>query len=550
MSQAATRHSKRPNVLFILADDLGQGDVSCFNPNAGWKTSHMDRLADQGMRFYDSHATSALCTPSRHGFLTGRYNWRSRLKRLVLPGDAESLIEKDRLTLAQFLTERGYSTAVVGKWHLGLDWQLLEDGDDLEAYGVSAQEHPIPETRFGRAGNFAADQQWEVEGADIDYSKPITFGPNQLGFDYSFITAASHDQPPFVYIENGHALDVPTKFGGDYWELDRASPSQWTQIQKGPMAKDFDVTSLAQDFQDKTLEVLEGMLAGEDPWFLYVPSHLVHGPIIPNEPWQGRSGFGPYGDFVLQFDDYVGQLVEAVDRAGQRENTVIIVTSDNGVSPIVGLEELAARGHDSSNGWRGAKADIWEGGHREPFIVRWPEVVAPGTTSEHLISHSDIFATLSAVLGEELPGTAAEDSISQLPVFQGSSQPAREDVVSSSGGGGLAIRKGEWKLECVSDGDGFAALQAQAAGAEPTRYEPAQLYNLVSDPGEQHNLITEHPAKVAELAQLLSAHIRRGRSTPGSDQPNDAGTPRDRWMQIGWINDADTVIAQCRENIL
>lgn len=549
MNHASTNSSKRPNVLFILADDLGQGDVSCFNPEAGWQTPNMDRLASQGMRFYDSHATSALCTPSRYGFLTGRYNWRSRLKQLVLPGDAESLIEKDRLTLAQFLSDRGYSTAVVGKWHLGLDWQLLDDGADLAKYNISAQEHPIPETRFGRDGNFAPEQQWEVEGADIDYAKPITFGPNELGFDYSFITAASHDQPPFVYIENGRALDIPTKFGGDYWHLDRATPAQWAQTQKGPMTDDFDVTTLIQDFQDKALDVLEGLLEHDDPWFLYVPSHLVHGPIIPNEPWRGRSGFGPYGDFVLQFDDYVGQLVDAVDRAGQADNTVIIVTSDNGVSPIVGLDELAARGHDSSNGWRGAKADIWEGGHREPFIVRWPEVVAPDTTSDHLISHSDIFATLSEVLGATLPATAAEDSISQLSILQGSNQPTREDVVSSSGGGGLAIRKGDWKLECVTTGDGFSALQTQTAGDEPTRYEPAQLYNLASDPGEERNLIAQHPAKVAELTELLSEYIRRGRSTPGPDQPNDAATPQDRWMQISWMNDADNVIAQCRADL-
>ena len=542
-------HSTRPNVLLIFADDLGQGDVSCFNPNAGWETTNMDRLAAEGMRFYDSHATSALCTPSRYGLLTGRYNWRSRLKRLVLPGDSESLIEKDRLTLAQFLFDRGYSTAVVGKWHLGLDWQLLEHGNDLDRFGLSVDEHPIPQTRFGRHGNFNAGQQWEVEGADIDYSKPITFGPNELGFDYSFITAASHDQPPFVYIENGQAQGVPTRFGGDQWQLDRATSSQWDQIQKGPMVEDFDVTRLVQDFQDKALEVLHGMLEGDDPWFLYVPSHLVHGPIIPNEPWQGRSGLGPYGDFVLQFDDYVGQLVQAIDDAGQRENTIVIVTSDNGVSPVAGLPDLRAQGHDPSNGWRGAKADIWEGGHREPFIVRWPEVIDANTTSDHLISHSDVFATLSEVLGEQLPETAAEDSVSQLPVWQGSDSAVRQDVVASSGGGGLAIRQGDWKLDCVTDGDGFQSLLAQPAGEEATRYQPAQLYNLADDPTETTNLLEEYPDKVAELAQLLAEYIRRGRSTPGAPQSNDAGTPTNRWMQIEWLDDADEVISQCRTHV-
>lgn len=549
MTASSAPGSPRPNVLLVLADDLGQGDVSSFNANAGWQTPHMDRLASEGMRFYDSHATSALCTPSRYGLLTGRYNWRSRLKRLVLPGDAESLIEKDRLTLAQFLSDRGYSTAVVGKWHLGLDWQLLEHGNDLERYGLSAEEHPIPQTRFGRHGNFAADQQWEVEGADIDYTKPITFGPNELGFDYSFITAASHDQPPFVYIENGQALSAPTKFDGDQWVLDRATSSQWAQIQKGPMSDDFDVERLPQDFQDKALDVLDGLLAGDDPWFFYVPSHLVHGPIIPGESWRGRSGLGPYGDFVLQFDEYVGQLVEAIDRAGQAENTIVIVTSDNGASPVAGLEDLAAQGHDSSNGWRGVKADIWEGGHREPFIVRWPAVVEANTTSDHLISHADVFATLSEVLGEQLPDTAAEDSVSQFGVWQGTDLPARDDVVASSGGGGLAIRKGDWKLECVIDGDGFTSLMAQPTGEEATRYEPAQLYNLADDPGEQNNLIDDYPEKVAELSQLLADHIRRGRSTAGHAQANDAGTPKNRWMQIEWLEDADSVIAHCRSDV-
>lgn len=548
MSQHAT-HTRRPNVLVVLADDLGQGDISCFNPNAGWQTPYIDRIAKQGMRFFDSHATSALCTPSRYGLLTGRYNWRSRLKRLVLPGDAESLIEKDRLTLAQFLRDRGYQTAVVGKWHLGLDWQLLDDGDDLARFGLSTEDHPIPQSRFGRAGNFAPEEQWEVEGADIDYTKPVAFGPNELGFDYSFITPASHDQPPFVYVENGNVVTQPTHFGGDQWHLDRATPAQWTQTQKGPMPEDFSVNQLFEDFQQTALSMLDEFLAGESPWFLYVPSHLVHGPILPNPAWQGRSGLGPYGDFVLQFDEYTGQLVEKIDAAGQTDNTIVIVTSDNGVSPVAPLEELAAQGHDSSNGWRGVKADIWEGGHREPFVVRWPAVIEADTTSDHLISHSDIFATLSEVLGEPLPASAAEDSVSQLTAWQGAATPARQDIVSSSGGGGLAIRQGDWKLECVTGGDGFGALMEQVADAQPTRYEPAQLYNLADDPAETTNLIDSEPAKVTELVALLGEHIRRGRSTPGPDQQNDPPTPSDRWIQIEWLDNPDNVIANCRVDI-
>ncbi|WP_404287477.1 arylsulfatase [Glutamicibacter arilaitensis] len=547
MFQPVSKKSSRPNVLLVLADDLGQGDISCFNLQSGWKTPYIDQLAEQGMRMFDSHSTSSLCTPSRYGLLTGRYNWRSRLKRTVLPGDSESLIEKDRLTLARFLSGRGYSTAVVGKWHLGLDWQLSKDGDDLEEYGLSEADHPVPERRFGRKGNFAAEDRWEVEGADIDYSQPISFGPNQLGFDYSFITAASHDQPPFVYIENGKALGIPTHFGGDQWRLDRLTDSQSTQTQRGPMTDDFDVKKLPQDFQDKTLEVLDQMLQGEDPWFLYVPSHLVHGPLLPGESWQGRSGLGPYGDFVLQFDEYVGQMVQAIDDAGQADNTIVIVTSDNGASPVAGFEHLRSHGHDPSNGWRGAKADIWEGGHREPFIVRWPALIEPNSTSDHLISHSDVFATLAEVLGETVPESAAVDSISQLAVWDGSSESTRTDIVSSSGGGGFAIRKGHWKLAFTSTSDGFGSTATQANGREPTRYEPAQLYDLSKDAGEEQNLIESEPGIVAELTELMGDYVRLGRSTQGTAQLNDAGTPADRWIQISWMPDADVVIAQTRK---
>lgn len=546
MSRRFDEGTTRPNVLLVLADDLGQGDVSCFNPCAGWTTPYIDQLAEQGMGMVDSHSTSSLCTPSRYGLLTGRYNWRSRLKRLVLPGDAESLIEKGRLTLAKFLSNRGYTTGVVGKWHLGLDWQLHKGGDDLPRYGLSEDDHPIPERRFGRAGNFAGEDRWEVEGADIDYSKPITFGPNQLGFDYSFITAASHDQPPFVYIENGQAVGTPTYFGGDQWRLDRITDAQSTQTQRGPMTDDFDVAQLPQDFHEKTMEVLQEMLDGDDPWFLYVPSHLVHGPLLPGASWQGRSGLGAYGDFVLQFDEYVGEMVQAIDDAGQSDNTIVIVTSDNGASPVAGFSALRERGHDPSNGWRGEKADIWEGGHREPFIVRWPDVIQPNSTSAQLISHSDIFATLAEVLGETLPPAAAVDSVSQLPAWQGAEEPTRYDVVSSSGGGGLAIRKGDWKLAFTSTSDGFSALAAQARGGEPTRYEPAQLYNLSTDSAEEHNLIDSEPELVAELAQIMGDYIRRGRSTDGPEQQNEAGTPSDRWIQIDWLEDAAEVIKHAR----
>ncbi|NVM98104.1 arylsulfatase [Arthrobacter sp. SDTb3-6] len=537
--------SRRPNILFILADDLGQGDVSCFNPDAGWTTRHMDSLAAEGMQFTDSHATSSLCTPSRYSALTGRYNWRSRLKRSVLPGDSAALIEKDRLTLPLFLRAEGYRTAVVGKWHLGLDWQLKSGGDELMLSGPGAGDHQESPHRMGRNGNFDPGFPGHAEGLDIDYAKPVTFGPREVGFDYSFITAASLDQPPYVYLENGLPLGVPSVLGGDHTRLDRRTANHQQAIQKGPMVEGYDVRQVAPDFQAKALTILDDLLAGEDPWFLYVPSHLVHGPIIPNLPWQGRSGHGPYGDFVLQFDDYVGQLVGRIDEAGAREDTIVIVTSDNGASGVANLPSLKAQGHDPSNGWRGHKSDIWEGGHREPFIVRWPKTIEAGSVSSYIVSHSDLFATVAEVLDVPLPETAAEDSVSNLPLWTGNRAPVRTDVVSHSGGGGFAIRREEWKLEFVTTGDGMDQRFEEAQGGKPTEYRAAQLYHLGEDPGETHNLIDDHPEIVDELSELLASHIRRGRSTPGAEQRNQPNPPSGRWRQIDWMEDADRVVANC-----
>lgn len=525
----------RPNVLFVLADDLGQGDVSCFNDRAGWVTPAMDRLAAEGMRFTDSHATSSLCTPSRYGALTGRYNWRSRLRRSVLPGDSTALIEKDRTTLPLFLQSEGYRTAVVGKWHLGLDWQMRAGGADVGAFGLDPQQHHLSGPRMGRNGNFDPDLYPSVEGTDIDYTRPIAFGPNQLGFDYSFITAASLDQPPYVYIENGTPLGEPTAFGGDQTRLDRRTTAHQQQIQAGPMVPGYDITKVAPDFQDRALAVLDSYLEQDQPWFLYVPSHLVHGPIIPNEPWSGSSGKGAYADFVLQFDAYVGQLVDRIDAAGARENTIVVVTSDNGASGVAGLAELHEHGHDPSNGWRGWKSDIWEGGHREPFIVRWPARIEAGSVSSHLVSHTDLFATLAEVLGAELPETAAEDSVSSLPLWLGRDAPTRTDLVSHSGGGGFAIRRGDWKLEFTTTGDGMEARYEQAQRGPATEYRPAQLYNLSEDPAEQNNLIDRYPQLVIQLSQLLATQVTRGRSTPGPASANERVDDSAPWYQLEWM---------------
>lgn len=538
----------RPNILVILADDLGQGDVSAFNPDAAWRTPHLDALAAQGMRFTDSHATSAVCSPSRYALLTGRYNWRSRLKSSVLPGDSTSLIEHDRLTLPAFLREQGYRTGVVGKWHLGLDWTLRPDGDDPDAFGLSGTEYAelrdagrAPSSdgcatpRFGRDGNFDPRFWPPVEGLDIDYTQPIRWGPADAGFDESFITAASLDQPPYVYIDNGVPREAPREIAGDEWKLDRITARHQDRTQRGAAVPGYDVTKVAQDFQDRALEMLDAFLGADDPWFLYVPSHLVHGPIIPNEPWRGRSGAGAYGDFVLQFDEYVGQLVARIDERGASGDTIVIVTSDNGASGVADLPRLRdEHGHDPSNGFRGHKSDIWEGGHREPTIVRWTGTVAAGAVAPQIVSHSDVFATIAEILGAALPVDAAEDSISLLDVWRGSGATPRTDVVSHAAGGGFAVRRGDWKLAFVTTGGGMDDAVRTANGAPAPEFRPAQLYDLATDPAERHNRIDEHPELVRELTELLVEQIERGRSTPGPDQEN-APAPDGVWPQLAWM---------------
>lgn len=528
-----------PNLVLIFVDDLGQGDVSCFNDSAAWRTPQIDRLAAQGMRFADSHATSALCTPSRYGLLTGRYNWRSRLKKSVLPGDAGALLEKDRLTLPAMLKQCGYRTAAVGKWHLGMDWELLDQGSDYERFDVTAEQLPSGPTRFGRAGNFDPDYWEPGEGMDIDYRKPVRWGPNDVGFDYFYGTAASLDQPPYVYLENWMALGVPDRIGGDRTRLDRASAAHQQQIQRGPMVAGYDVHRVAGDMQAKVLELVDAFAADDEPFFLYYPTHLVHGPIIPDEPWRGASGAGPYGDFVLQLDAYVGQILDRLEQHGLSEDTIVIFTSDNGCSPVADVAHLTSLGHDPSNGFRGLKGDIWEGGHREPLIIRWPGHVPAGSVSTQLVSHSDIFRTMAEIIGFDVPEDAGEDSVSGLPLWRGDDAPVRGDLISHSGGGGLAIRRGDWKLEMVTTGDGFAAMR----GRQRTAYRPGQLYDLARDPEEQVNLIEDHPGLVAELSAVLAEHIRSGRSTPGPVQPNQRNAPDGAWPQIRWMPDADDVVS-------
>ena len=531
---------KKPNVVLILADDLGYGDVSSFNPDSKIRTENIDALADAGMRFTDSHATSALCTPSRYGLLTGRYNWRSRLKSFVCPGDSEPVVEEDRRTMAQMLQEQGYQTAAVGKWHLGLGWQL-KGGYDFEKFGLDAEEFHVPGTRMGRDGIFDPSVGLiDLEGLDIDYSKPITHGPLQMGFDYFYGTPASLDQPPFVYIENDRVLEEPAEITG-VPGLDRLGASQQTAWQVGVKAPHFVHEEVPADMQNKVLELIDQFSDSDRPFFLYYPVHLVHGPILPLPEFQGLSGIGGYGDWVLQLDAYVGQIIDKLREKGIFEDTIFIFTSDNGASGVADFSHLLKMGHNPSYHFRGKKSDIWEGGHREPTIISYPRVIRSGSSSNHMVSLSDLYRTLAELTGAELEDHEAEDSVSNLPIWKGRDEPVRNDIVHSSGNGGLSIRRGRWKLNLVTDGGSMDDIGPDVS------FKPSELFDLSRDVEELHNVIDQHPDIIDSLMNDLEEYVKKGRSTPGVRQQNERNHPTGDWPQLEWMDGYEDYIAQFKE---
>ena len=480
---------KKPNIVYILADDMGYGDLSCLNEESQIKTAHLDQLAADGMIFRDAHASSALCTPSRYSILTGRYNWRSPLKQGVTHGYSAPIIEPQRLTVASFLQLHGYQTACFGKWHLGWDWAKKGKAED-----------------------------------DVDFARPVRNGPNSVGFDTFFGISASLDMPPYVYIANDMATTVP----------DRSTPGNIDKAfwRAGPIAPGFQHEAVLPELAARAVAFIETMAQEASPFFLYFPLPAPHTPILPLPQFQGGSRTNAYGDFCLQVDDVVGQIMHALDDNDLVDNTILIFTSDNGPSPRAGFAELARFGHRPSYIFRGCKSDIYEGGHRLPLLVRWPAKIKPGAVSDETVCLADLLATCAAVLGQELPDDAGEDSISNLPLWLGESghKPLREATVHTSADGSLSIRQGRWKLEMCAGSGGWSYPRP---GPDYEGLPPIQLYDLETDIGETRNVYREHPHVVQELQDLLTAYVRSGRSTPGQPQDND-GPPV--WGQLWWMD--------------
>lgn len=489
---------KKPNLVFIFADDMGYGDLSCLNEHAAFATPNLDQLAAQGKHFTDAHASSAVCTPSRYSVLTGRYNWRSVLKQGVTEGYSRPIIEEGRMTVAGMLRERGYRTACVGKWHLGMEWPLKNGG--------------------------VADTRQAEE--DIDFTRPIRRGPVDSGFDYYYGISASLDMPPYVYIENDRSTSLPTRiFAG-------AGGKKY--MRGGLIGDDFDPA----DVLPKTTANVESLIAeyarDEAPFFIYFPLPAPHTPILPTAAFQGKSGTNEYGDFCLQVDHTVGRVMAALEQQGLTDDTIVIFSADNGCSPMADFAELAQYGHNPSYRFRGHKADIYEGGHRIPLIVRWPAAIAPGTASGQTVCLVDLMATMAEITGYRLPDTAGEDSVSNLPIWNGSAAaPVREATVHHSINGSFSIRKGPWKLELCPGSGGWSPPRPNHP-EENEGLPPIQLYDLTRDIGERENLQAEHPDIVAELLALLTQYVRNGRSTPGQCQPN---TGAKHWPQLDWMTE-------------
>ena len=501
--------ARAPNIVIVLADDLGYGDVGYLNSQSQIPTPNLDTLAGQGMAFLDAHSPSAVCTATRYGLLTGRYAWRTRLTRGVLDGYDGPLIAPNRETLGSFLGATGYRTAVIGKWHLGL-------GFAKNALG------------------------------EFDFEEPIDDGPHTHGFDESYIIPASLDFPPYVYIRDGEITGFP---------LGQQSGMEFPRYMRaGELASDFDPADVLDELIRQATGFIQRQASDGSPFLLYLPLTAPHKPVWPAQRFEGTTELGPYGDFIVQVDAAVGDVMSALDQAGVDDNTLLIVTSDNGsfMSRLDGLDDrdhtddstiqaYRAGNHTANHVYRGTKADIWEGGHRVPFFARWPGQIEPGSTREEVISLTDVFATVAEIVGKELPNNAAEDSFSLLPLLRGNpwARP-RAAVTHHSIQGMFAIRDGRWKLVAGNGSGG----REDPIGQPFER--PYQLFDIASDPSEQSNVYDQHPA----VAQRLERELERIRSGDRSRMTTDMaalvalynGTNGANWKtNTNWLSEAPLV---------
>ncbi len=494
---------EQPNVIYILSDDLGYGDLQCYHAEGKILTPNIDNMAECGVMFTDAHTSSAVSTPTRYGVLTGRYNWRSPLKEGVLSGYSKALIDSDRTTVADVFKAGGYATAYIGKWHLGWDWAIKEADESGKAID-NLDSRPV-----------------------VDFTKEVTNSPSGLGFDYYYGFCGSLDMPPYVWVENDRVVTQPTKTtvnkGMGFWR-------------KGLTAEGFVHEDILQDVTDKTIDYIKERTATKrsrkEPFFVYLPLPAPHTPILPSERFKGKSNVNLYGDYVMQVDDVVGQLRAALKEQGISDNTILIFTSDNGCSKAANYQQMEAAGHFANGKLRGGKADLYDGGHRVPFIVEWAGGAEKNTKVDKTICLTDMLATAAELTNYKVADNEGEDSYSFLPYLTGKEAATpREYTVHHSINGDFAIRQGEWKLLFSKGSSGWSYPTPAQIKKENLDLPEVQLYNLADDLGETTNLESKYPEKVAELRAAMQKLINDGRSTPGAPQKNEEPS-KGAWDQI------------------
>ncbi|WP_430815111.1 sulfatase family protein [Carboxylicivirga sp. RSCT41] len=471
---------KQPNIVYIFVDDLGYGDVQANYPKGKIPTPNIDQLALEGIRFTDAHSGASVCSPSRYGLLTGRQFAREDWDGKIGSANNACMIEPQQVTVAEYLKEKGYHTACIGKWHLGQAW-----------YSAPDQKHPL--------------------GNKTDYTVPTSDGPNDQGFDYFFGLHGASTSSPYTYMRNRLVTVIPTEKG-----------------RKGkPAAPGWDFSAILATVTDEALQYIDQRAEDEDtPFFLYFPLTSVHTPIFPGKDWQGKSEVGWYGDFVMETDWVVGEVLKRLKKHGIDDNTVVIFSSDNGshgrsnpthIKPHNVGSAQSHYGHDMNGAWRGVKGDMYEGGHRIPMIIKWPEIVKPASVNHELVMVEDFYATLADYFNDSLNEYVAEDSYSILPYLKGETpgKPIRSYAVLNTFFGYDFIRCGDW-VYAPFEGSGGPYSQLGKGGKKSKIAQEAhargQLYNLKTDPKQENNLWEENHEKVKELSAMLRLHLEQGHS--------------------------------------
>ncbi|GHC58639.1 sulfatase family protein [Roseibacillus persicicus] len=476
------------NVLILYADDLGYGDLTSYQDNSKIPTPHLDQIAKEGTRFTDGHSSSGICTPSRYALLTGRHHWRDF--HGIVNAMGASVFPSERLTLPEMMQQSGYDTACIGKWHLGWDWMAIHTGDATHAKQKKVWEH-----------------------TDFDWSQEIPDGPLAHGFDHYFGDSVINF-PPYCWIRDNKVVTVPDSTLLPKNIKQKTKEGNW-EVRPGPAMADWDFYQVLPTLADEGEKYLRGRKGQDKPFFLFFPFPSPHAPIIPTDEFDGKSGAGAYGDFVVQTDDIVGRLIKALKESGEYENTIIIFSADNGPEHYAYARDERF-GHWSAEPFRGLKRDIYEGGHHVPFLIKWPGKTEAGTVEDALVSQIDIMATLASYLDFPLPADAAEDSHDLVPLLDGSVEKVRDFHIHNTAKGKYAIRVGDWLYIDQPSGNhnGRKALAFEKRRNYPEDDQKVALYNLKEDIAQRHNLAAKNPEKVAEMKAEMKKIREQGYSAP------------------------------------